>query len=442
MQDQNHTFRIVYENTFDTILAVEALNQALRRFQETENVESYRAALVTALRLSISISSLERPHELDFDFYDLYLIAKYFDEIVRGIRQVNDLDDYFCTPILHAACFAGFAELLEPLFWRGACFNTIDSFNETPLDSAVCSGDIDIVRYALALGSDPNRGCPLFRAFTAGKFDIVTLLLKQGADINQRSGGATILSAAINDSDLGKFRLALSLGAGPNFTHLMDDLISFCLHQDCHDCGHGEMACLLIEHGADVSRKDWEGYTIFHYAVIRAHAQLLSMALHRINSSTILDVAARFNITPLQCSSHAYHMEPLHQVLMTTSMLLEAGADVNVQNSDGQSALMLAATEGCDELVRLLLDAGADVNAQDSSGRSALMLAAEEGNDDLVRLLLDAGANDKTQCCLGHTALSYAAECGYGKVVGLLLEKAPRTLEDSAHLSFALGKSR
>ena len=427
------------------------MTQALRPFHEAGDVESYKAALVTALRfrLNLSITGLEQTYGRESRFYWLYLTATYFDEIVRGVRRINDPVDEFGTSVLHAACRAGFAELLEPLFWRDANFNTADHFGETPLDFAIRSSDIDTVRYALALGSDPDLNCPLFYAFNTARLDIVTLLLKHGADINQRSskytilsGDLTILSAAIRDHDLTKVRLALLLGADAKVARPMDYLIASCLWEYCRNCVHGDIACLLVECGADFSGKNWEGRTIFHYAAIRAHAQLLSVALHRINSPIIFDVGDVANKTPLYCATLAHHMVPLHQVLMTTSMLLEAGADVNVQNSDGQSALMLAATEGCDELVRLLLDAGADVNAQDSSGRSALMLAAEEGNDDLVRLLLDAGANDKTQCCLGHTALSYAAECGYGKVVGLLLEKAPPTLEDSAHLSFALGKSR
>lgn len=266
-RDQDHTLRIVHENTFDARLAADALTQALWRFQETENLESYKAALVTALRLNISISSLERTNERDCHFYELFLVATYFDEIVRGVRRINDPVDSSGRTVLHAACHTGFAKLLEPLYWRGACFDFIDVFNgETPLDRAIDSDDMDTVRYALALGSDPNLNFPLFRAFTAGRHDLITLLLKHGADINQRSDDTTILSAAIEDSDLRNVRLALSLGADPNFAHPMDHLIAVCLKDGYHHkCIHGEMACLLIEHGADVLkkyRKDARSFTM------------------------------------------------------------------------------------------------------------------------------------------------------------------------------------
>lgn len=54
------------------------------------------------------------------------------------------------------------------------------------------------------------------------------------------------------------------------------------------------------------------------------------------------------------------------------------------------------------------LKAGANVNAADQSGKTALMTAALNRNDALVRKLLDAGANIQQKDKNGHTALTYA----------------------------------
>lgn len=50
------------------------------------------------------------------------------------------------------------------------------------------------------------------------------------------------------------------------------------------------MACLLVEHGAYVSEETFGGSTIFHYAVIRGHTQLLRFALDRITIPVVLDI--------------------------------------------------------------------------------------------------------------------------------------------------------
>lgn len=49
---------------------------------------------------------------------------------------------------------------------------------------------------------------------------------------------------------------------------------------------------------------------------------------------------------------------------------------------------MLAVSHGNIDMVQMLLDAGADINIQDEDGSTALMCAAEHGRIDIVKLLL------------------------------------------------------
>jgi len=56
-------------------------------------------------------------------------------------------------------------------------------------------------------------------------------------------------------------------------------------------------------------------------------------------------------------------------------MLIERGADVNIKNSKGMTALMIASRGGRTEIVRMLIERGADVNIKNSNGKTALMLA-------------------------------------------------------------------
>ena len=374
--DKIQNLRIVHEHTFDARLAADALSEALWWFADTSNVEAYKAALVTALRLNIAISNLDGPvEELDC-FIPLLRLSKHINQLARGVQQIND-HDLGGETILHVACFAGFSELLEPLFWRGAYFDARNDDDETPLDLAIECGDMDTVRFALALGSDPNLNCPLSAAWARGRHDIMTLLVEYGADINQALFGYTsLLTSAVRRGDLDAFRLALSLGANPNDSRWdppMGYLVDLCLEQrKCNDCVHEEMACLLIEHGADVSAQSFEGRTIFHYAVIREHTQLLRSALDRNSSPAILGIKDIGSKTALHCAIETSGKVLLDRTLTLVSMLLEAGANINVQYVMGQSALTLAASEGNEELVRFLLAAAAIDKASSFYGKSAL----------------------------------------------------------------------
>merc|ERR1712168_634833 len=69
-------------------------------------------------------------------------------------------------------------------------------------------------------------------------------------------------------------------------------------------------------------------------------------------------------------------------------LLLEAGADVNIRDEDGSTALMCAAEHGHIEIVKLLMQ-HPDINlsATDNDGLTALSVAMEAGHRDIGVLL-------------------------------------------------------
>ena len=71
--------------------------------------------------------------------------------------------------------------------------------------------------------------------------------------------------------------------------------------------------------------------------------------------------------------------------------LLESGADPNIQDKSGRTALMHACMERAGvEVLSLLLLSGADPSLEDHSGSSALVYAVNSGDKDALRELLDA----------------------------------------------------
>ncbi len=99
--------------------------------------------------------------------------------------------------------------------------------------------------------------------------------------------------------------------------------------------------------------------------------------------------------------------------------LIEAGADPNLRNHAGATALTWAVDDV--EKVKLLLDAKADVNASSEFGRTPLMLAAAQINSaPTIALLLERSAEPTS------AALTAAAARGNLEVVRLLLAAGAR----------------
>jgi hypothetical protein len=104
-------------------------------------------------------------------------------------------------------------------------------------------------------------------------------------------------------------------------------------------------------------------------------------------------------------------------------LLFEKGADPNLMNRNGVTALMAAAGVGTSdadttgrvkpqpdiiESIKLCLAAGADINAADSNGRTALFGAAQQGFDKVVQFLADNGAKADIKDRNGRTAMDAA----------------------------------
>lgn len=129
-------------------------------------------------------------------------------------------------------------------------------------------------------------------------------------------------------------------------------------------------------------------------------------------------------------------------------MLLDRGADPNIEGGSCGSSLIAAAISGDENIVRLLLNKGANtrpgskyspywrdytpkapISSKESSQDeevqfgSALQAAAYGGHKEIVEMLLKRGAHPDDQDRYGQTALHQAAHQGYKEIVELLLER-------------------
>lgn len=91
------------------------------------------------------------------------------------------------------------------------------------------------------------------------------------------------------------------------------------------------------------------------------------------------------------------------------SFLLGKGADPNLGDKQGDTALIIAARTGFAEGLDRMLAAGARVDAANRQGETALIAAVQARQSGIVRKLLEAGANaDKADFAAGFSARDYA----------------------------------
>ena len=155
---------------------------------------------------------------------------------------------------------------------------------------------------------------------------------------------------------------------------------------------------MLLEAGADVNFRNSRGKTPLMCAAERGYymcTRALATAGADVNAYD--DGGRSILMRAIKAGS-----------LECAALIVQEGADVNVSNNYGSKTPLLLAVEGKPtDIVKLLLDAGADVNLQDPANRSAIEAASYEEDTEILCLLIEAGADVKAD---GALALQCAAK--------------------------------
>ena len=106
-------------------------------------------------------------------------------------------------------------------------------------------------------------------------------------------------------------------------------------------------------------------------------------------------------------------------------LLLSKDPDISIQNNNEWTALMFASSCGLHQIVELLLSKDPDVNIQNNNAVTALMAACRYGYHQVVELILSKDPDINIQSKDGWTALMAACRYGHHQVVELLLSNDP-----------------
>jgi len=253
------------------------------------------------------------------------------------------------------------------------------------LIDAVKAGNHEAVRTLLKQPAqlkvtDRDGTTALHWAVRADDLETVRMLLRAGADVSAatREGITPLALAAINGS-LAATEVLLEAGANPNAVLPEGETVLMSAART----GRPEVLEALLRQGADLNaRENWYGETALMWAAAEDHADAIKVLVQHgadVNGrSKLLDVPRRRagqSVLPL--GSWTPLMFAARQGSMAAIDALAAlGADLNLTDPDGATALVVAIINANYEAAAALVDKGADPNIGDKEANMAALYAA------------------------------------------------------------------
>ncbi len=311
--------------------------------------------------------------------------------------------------------------VVDRLLDAGAYVDARDHSGGTALLAAATIGSVPLVERLLAAGADAkvktrHGQTALKAAAIYGNAALNRLLTRAGMTAQDRKSLADAMNMAIFQGKLDAFDELLAAGADINAANSDGVTPVFSAVM----LGKVELAERLLALGANPNAAKKGGEAPLHRASMMGYAAL-ARALIGVGAN--VDAAGEWGRTPLLGIAHEFGRfmakVPGGQVACAR-LLIEAGADLNLRDAEGRTALRVAAESGHVELVVILRDAGADVAGL---CEAELRHASSKGYLDRVQALIRAGADvNAREIPNGRTALMSAATAGHTAVVQALIE--------------------
>ncbi|KAL8612486.1 hypothetical protein ACOMHN_053740 [Nucella lapillus] len=299
--------------------------------------------------------------------------------------------------VLHLVCRFGRRDLLEQFSsCDGVDLEITNYEGKKPLHEASHFGHLDCVEFLLQSGVQVNclkraDWTPLMLACTKCQVPVIAALLKHGAD-----------PALVNKDAWNSFHIAAREGC----VEVLQTLLA-----------HNAVLWNTVSHN---------GRTPLHTAALHGHLETVRFLLNKCEYIT--DAADSCGVTPVMDALRAgfvdvaallismhkadvghkdnlgrqalHHAAQAGQVGAADFLVSTGGVPVNAATPEASiTALHLAAKEGQDAVIQLLVQNGADVNLTDNKGRTALHIArAAQHSSSVNVLLLASEAVDTVNC--------------------------------------------
>lgn len=405
------------------------------------------------------------------------LLLKNKVDVDEGAKSENQ---YYSYSPLYKAVLNGDKEIASILIENGANLNYDTGKGNTALMWTCLIEDKDMASFLIEKGADVNyvvsftpsnedkadlikegmdkkylnylstgTATPLSRAIDSNKETMVSFLIEKGADvnlavsINNEEYSYTMLQKAIYNGNKKIISLVLDAGAkiNDNYQNRGTALIT-AIDTKFYD---PEIVSLLIEREADVNLESaYDGHTPLTFAVTQNNKDAVLLLLK--NGADPNKKSSKFGsplmiafqkVNKKMCSLLIENGANPDEVLCVAAAMpttdvaqffLDRGANVNCENSNGDTPLIAAICFRQKEMILFLISNGADVNFERSNStetkipRTPLESAINIGDAEIVSLLITYGADVNYKTKNGNTPLLFAALQGKLDLVPILKE--------------------
>ncbi|TGL45217.1 ankyrin repeat domain-containing protein [Leptospira perdikensis] len=346
------------------------------------------------------------------------------DKVNKGfdVNAKRSADGY---TLLHYAAELGNPDLTKFLLSKGAKANETMIRGNTPLSTAIGFDKTEIIKILLEAGVDPNETLGEFDykrshfhyyMIKTRKFDpnIFRLFISKGANIETTDSftETPLISAASLDFNyIHHAKNLMDAGANTNAqtnfgkTPLMVSVF----------IRHFALVDEFIKRGANIELEDSDGNTVLLAMINTGNDHSDKPKLFQM----LLQAGANPNHQNKEGDT-ALHLSVIGHSYEILDLLTKQNVDSNLRNSKSVTALGQAIINENWKAVKILLTIEKNINGLDKYGSTMLHSAILNEKMELIKLLLEAGADPQTKDQWGKSAIEFAERQNNPKVLKLL----------------------
>uniref|UniRef100_A0A8C8FCA0 E3 ubiquitin-protein ligase MIB2 n=1 Tax=Oncorhynchus tshawytscha TaxID=74940 RepID=A0A8C8FCA0_ONCTS len=280
----------------------------------------------------------------------------------------------------------------------------IKNQGKTALQVAAHQGHMEVVLALLQANSsievkDEDGDTALHYTAFGNQAEIARLLLSKGAKVNLLNNSmCTALHIAVNKGFTDVVRVLSEHSADIN---LQDSYGDTPLHDAIAKDFRNIIEILVVVPNIDFTQQNHRGFNLLHHAALKGNKLATEKILARARQ--LVDVKKEDGFSALHLASLNNHRD------VAEILVKEGRCDVNIRNNRNQTPLQLAVTQGHGDLVQLLVVEGADVNVEDEDGDTAMHVALSPSNRHNHSSPLNCHTRLSSSGLMGNTELSVGA---------------------------------